>query len=70
MRWYLRCRLRYADVVERLAERGVAVDRSAVYRRVRRFLSRFREVARAHLPAIGDRWRVGAIDCRLRGEWA
>ncbi len=32
VRWYARFRLSYADVAEWLAERGVAVDRSAIYR--------------------------------------
>jgi IS6 family transposase len=30
VRWYVRYRLSYADVVEWLAERGVSVDRSTV----------------------------------------
>jgi transposase-like protein len=30
--WYVRFRLSYADVVEWLAERGIKVDRSTVYR--------------------------------------
>jgi transposase-like protein len=30
VRWYVRYRLSYADVVEWLAERGVVVDRSTV----------------------------------------
>ncbi len=34
-RWYVRYRLSYADVVEWLAERGVMIDRSTVYRWVR-----------------------------------
>jgi transposase-like protein len=32
IRWYVRYRLSYADVVEWLAERGLVVDRSTVYR--------------------------------------
>jgi transposase-like protein len=32
VRWYVRYRLSYADVVEWLAERGLVVDRSAIYR--------------------------------------
>ncbi len=31
VRWYLRCPLSYQDVVDLLAERDVAVDRSTVY---------------------------------------
>ncbi len=32
LRWYVRYRLSYADVVEWLAERGVMVNRSTIYR--------------------------------------
>ncbi len=43
IRRYVRYRLSYADVAEWLAERGVMVDRSTVYRWVRRFLGLFAE---------------------------
>jgi len=36
--WYVRFRLSYADVVELLAERGITVTRSTVYRWVQRLL--------------------------------
>jgi len=70
VRWYARYRLSYADVVEWLAERGVTVDRSTVYRWVQRFLPLFQETARAHRHAVGDRWRVDETYCRLQGKWA
>src|SRR3712207_8256819 len=37
VRWYLRYRLSYAEVVELLAERGVIVDPSTIYDWVRTF---------------------------------
>ncbi len=37
VRWYLRYPLSYQDVVDLLAERGVTVDRSTVYRWVQKF---------------------------------
>src|SRR5690348_14070196 len=46
VRWYVRFRLSYADVVEAFAERGLSLDRSTVYRWVRRFLPLLREAAR------------------------
>jgi len=70
VRWYVRYRLSYADVVEWLAERGVAVNRSTVYRWVQRFLPLFQETARAHRHAVGERWRVDETYCRLQGKWA
>ncbi len=38
VRWYVRYRLSYADTVEWLTKWGVEVDRTTVYRWVRRFL--------------------------------
>ncbi len=70
VRWYVRYRLSYADVVEWLAERGVGVDRSTVYRWVRRFLPLFGTAARAHRQSVGAKWRVDETYCRLNGKWA
>jgi transposase-like protein len=63
-------RLSDAAVAAWLAERGVAVERSTVDRRVRRFLPLYREAARAHRHAVGDRWRVDEPCCRVHGSWA
>ncbi len=69
VRWYVRYRLSYADVVERFAERGLDVDRSTVYRWVQRFLPLFREAARAHRRPVGTKWRVDEPYVRLQGRW-
>lgn len=37
VRWYLRFPLSYQDVVDLLAERSIAVDRSTVFRWVQKF---------------------------------
>lgn len=69
VRWYVRYRLSYADVVEWLAERGLVVDRSTLYRGVQRFLPLFAEAARAYRHALGSRWRVDETYLRLQGKW-
>jgi hypothetical protein len=56
VRWYLRYGLSYRDVEELLAERGVTVDRVAVYRWVQRFPPQFIEAARLCRHAPGNRW--------------
>ncbi len=58
VRWYVRYRLSYADVAELLAEWGVMVSRSTVYRWVQRFLPLFAEAARAYCQPVGGKWRV------------
>ncbi len=69
VRWYVRYRLSYADVVEWFAERGLVVDRSTVYRWVQRFLPLFQDAARAHRRPVGTKWRVDETYVRLQGRW-
>jgi len=69
VRWYVRYRLSYADVVEWLAERGLAVDRSTIYRWVQRFLPLFGAAARAYRRPVGKQWRVDETYTRLNGTW-
>jgi transposase-like protein len=69
VRWYVRYRLSYAEVSEWLAERGVLVDQSTIYRWVQRFLPLFGEVARKYRAPVGPDWRVDETYARIRGRW-
>src|SRR5437762_9920534 len=69
VRWYVRYRLSYAEVSEWLAERGVLVNQSTIYRWVQRFLPLFTEVARKYRQAVGLDWRVDETCARIRGRW-
>ncbi len=69
VRWYLRYRLSYADVVEWLAERGVQVDASTVYDWVRTFTPRFIAAARAHRSTVGKRWYVDETYLKIGKRW-
>src|SRR5918998_81529 len=69
VRWYVRYRLSYADAVEWLAERGLIVDRSTVYRWVQRFLPLFGKAAQLQRRCAGARWRVDETYVRLQGCW-
>ncbi len=68
VRWYVRYRLSYADVVEWFAERGLVVERSTIYRWVQRFLPLFGAAARAHRTPVGTAWRVDETYTRLNGR--
>jgi transposase, IS6 family len=70
VRWYARFRLSYADVAEWLAERGFAVDRTAIYRWVRRVLPLFGVAARRHRRPVGRKWRVDETYCDYQGKQA
>ncbi len=69
VRWYVRYRVSYADVVEWLAERGLTVDRSTIYRWVQRFLPLFQDAARPDRHPVGNKWRVDETYTRLNGHW-
>ena len=69
VRWYLRFRLPYADIVELLAERGVHVDASTVFDWVQRFTPLYKEAARPHRHRVGTRWAVDETYIRLAGRW-
>jgi transposase, IS6 family len=69
VRWYLRCRLSYAEVAEWLAERGVTVDPSTSYDWVQAFTPRFIDAARQHRSPVGTRWRVDETLLKIAGRW-
>ena len=68
VRWYVRYRLSYAEVSEWLAERGILVDQSTIYRRVQRFLPLFGQAARKYREPVGPDWRVDETYTRIRGQ--
>lgn len=57
-------------VAEWLAERGVVVDRTAIYRWVQRFLPLFGVAARRHRTRVGRQWRVDETYCAFQGRQA
>ena len=69
MRWYLRFGLSYRDVEELLAERGVEVDHTTVFRWVVRFTPLFVEAARPARHNPGDRWFVDETYVKVLGRW-
>lgn len=68
VRWYLRYRLSYVDVVEWLAERGIHVDPSTIYDWVRAFTPRF-IAARAYRSSVSQRWRVDETYIKIAKRW-
>ena len=69
VRWYVRYQLSYAEVSEWLAERGILVDQSTIYRWVQRFLPLFGEAARRYREPVSPDWRVDETYSRIRGRW-
>src|SRR5215218_9994647 len=67
--WYLRFGLSYRDVEELLAERGIEVDHTTIYRRVQRFTPLLADAARPRRHAIGARWEVDETYVKVAGVW-
>jgi transposase-like protein len=69
VRWYLRYGLSYRDVEQLLAERGVVVDHTTVYRWVQVFTCEFIDAARPARHVVGDRWFVDETYVKVAGRW-
>src|SRR4051812_17201049 len=69
VRWYLRFRLSYADVVEWLAERFIQVDASTVFDWVQKFAPQYQDAAKAHRHRVGPRWSVDETYVKVAGRW-
>ena len=69
LRWYLRYSLSYRDLKEILAERGVSVDHSTIWRWVDRFAPELERRLRPHLQPRIPVWRVDETYIRVAGEW-
>jgi transposase-like protein len=69
VRWYLRFRLSYADVVEWLAERFINVDASTVFDWVQKFAPLYQEAAKAHRRRVGQLWSVDETYVKVAGRW-
>ena len=69
VRWYRRYGLSYRDVEELLAEPGIEVDHSTLFRWVARFTPLFVEAARPCRHVPGDRWYVDETYVKVAGRW-
>jgi IS6 family transposase len=67
VRWYLRYPLSYQDVVDLLAERGIVIDRSTVYRWVQKFGPELTKRTEKHLRRASVDWHVD--ETALSGCW-
>ena len=52
-----------------MAERGILVDQSTIYRWVQRFVRLFGEVACKYRDPVDPDWRVDETYARIRGRW-
>src|SRR5918997_58830 len=69
VRWYLTYKLSYRDLVEMMAERGVAVSHTTILRWVQRFVPEFEKRWRRYARPVGTSWRVDETYIRVGGRW-
>src|SRR5437667_3193140 len=69
VRWYLRYSLSYRDLEEMMAERGLSVDHTTIYRWVQRYAPELDKRCRPHLKAYNDSWRVDETYIKIKKVW-
>ena len=69
VRWYLRYPLSYQDVVDLMAERGITVDRSSVFRWVTKFCPKITKRTEKHLRRASLDWHVDETYVRVGAKW-
>ena len=68
VRWYLRYPLAYEHVSELLAERGLMVDASCVWRWVQAYAAELNRRCRPHLKATNKSYRVDETYIKIKGQ--
>src|SRR5689334_10878726 len=69
LRWYLRYSLSYRDLEEIMAERGLSVDHTTIFRSVQHYAPDLEKRCRAKLKTTNDSWRVDETYIKVKGQW-
>jgi transposase, IS6 family len=69
VRWYLRYALSYRDLEEMLAERGLSVSHTTIFRWVQAYAPEIDQRSRPHLKPTHDSWRVDETYVKVKGQW-
>jgi IS6 family transposase len=69
VRWYLRYALSYRDLEELMAERGLGVDHTTVFRWVQRYAPELERRVKRQLKRTNDSWRVDETYVKVKGHW-
>jgi IS6 family transposase len=68
VRWYLRYPLSYEHVTELVAERGVEVDASCIWRWVQAYAPELNKRCRPHLKPANKSYRIDETYINVKGE--
>src|SRR5919202_3783584 len=69
VRWYLTFKLSSRDLVQMLAERGIALAHTTILRWVQRYVPDFEKRWKRYALPVGDSWRVDETYLKIRGPW-
>ena len=70
VRWYLAYPLSYRNLEEMMAERGVEVDHSNIYRWVQKFTPQLEaNFRKGKKRSVGTSWRMDETYIKIKGQW-
>ncbi|GHO87144.1 hypothetical protein KSZ_51500 [Dictyobacter formicarum] len=69
VRWYVRYALSYRDLEEMMAERGLPVDHTTIFRWVQRYAPELEKRCRPYLKACNDSWKVDETYSKVKKVW-
>src|SRR6202020_2613740 len=69
VRWYLRFKLSYRDLVEMMAERNLSMAHTTIMRWVHHYAPEFERRWNRFARPVGPSWRVDETYVKIRGQW-
>jgi transposase-like protein len=69
VRWYLMFPISYRDLELMLADRGVNVDHTTIFRWIQAYAPEIEKRIRPHLRPSNGSWRVDETYVRVKGRW-
>ena len=69
VRWYLRFKLSYRDLVEMMAQRGLSLAHTTIMRWVHSYAPEFERRWNRFARPAGSSWRVDETYVKIRGRW-
>jgi transposase-like protein len=69
VRWYLRYKLSFRDLVEIMAERGLSLAHTTIMRWIQRYVPEFEKRWNRFARPEGRSWRVDETYVKIKGRW-
>jgi transposase-like protein len=69
VRWSLRYKLSFRDLVEMMAERGLSLAHTTIMRWVQRYVPEFEKRWNRFARPVGQSWRVDETYVKIKGRW-